>query len=136
MVSVHIAAAGIVGSHDVAQLTTALQESMQSDLLKQSAIRFGWQHDVSVQIQIQVTYSLLETRAARSMQRQFQRLMRESLPDKQRRQVSEELWSTRLLTFGLDRAAMSEPPQSQDKGNLWRILVRKVEPSTFSRLAS
>ena len=58
---------------------------------------------MSVQTQTQVAYSLLETRAARSMQRQFQRLMSESLPDEQRRQVSEELWSTRLLTFGLAR---------------------------------
>ena len=56
-----------------------------------------------MQTQTQVTCSILETWAARSMQRQFQRLMSESLPDEQRRQVSEELWSTRLLTFGLAR---------------------------------
>ena len=53
-----------------------------------------------MQTQTQVTYSFFETQAARSMQRRFQRLMSESLPDELRRQVSEELWSTRLLFSG------------------------------------
>ncbi len=56
MASERIVAAGVVGSYAVTQLMTMLQESMQLELLKQSAMRFFRQHDVSIQTQIQVSY--------------------------------------------------------------------------------
>jgi len=64
-------------------------------------MRFFRKHNVSIETQIQVMYSLFETRAAQVMQRHFQQLMDENLPDELRRTVSEELWVPHLMSLGL-----------------------------------
>jgi len=91
----------LVGGWSLVKALTMFQEDAQLTLVKNAAVRFFRQHEVSIETQISVMYSLHETRAAQKMQRHFKSLMQEHLPDELRRTVSEELWVPHLVTLGL-----------------------------------
>eukprot|EP00405_Crypthecodinium_cohnii_P033893 CAMPEP_0206530510 /NCGR_PEP_ID=MMETSP0325_2-20121206/3220_1 /ASSEMBLY_ACC=CAM_ASM_000347 /TAXON_ID=2866 /ORGANISM="Crypthecodinium cohnii, Strain Seligo" /LENGTH=1136 /DNA_ID=CAMNT_0054026591 /DNA_START=88 /DNA_END=3499 /DNA_ORIENTATION=+ len=99
--SERIVAVAAFGAWAVTKAMTALQDDLQFNILKKSAMRFFRKHNVTIETQIQVMYSLFETRTAQKEQRHFQQLMDENLPQTLKRTVCEELWVPHLLTLGL-----------------------------------
>lgn len=91
----------IFGGWAFTKLMVKYQEDMAFDKLKASTMSFFRQRNLKVETQLQVVYSLLETRAAQVTQRHFQQLINENLPEVLRRTVCEELWCSHLVSLGL-----------------------------------
>jgi len=91
----------VLGGWGIVKALTIFQEDAQLNVVKSAAVRFFRQHEVSIETQISVLYSLHETNDAQKMQRHFKNLMSEHLPDELRRTVSEELWVRHLTSLGL-----------------------------------
>mmetsp|Transcript_107302 Transcript_107302/g.308719 ORF Transcript_107302/g.308719 Transcript_107302/m.308719 type:complete len:1278 (+) Transcript_107302:90-3923(+) len=101
LVTVRVVLDQLIGAWLVIMVLDLLQESMKMSAVKNSVLKFFQQHKLSTQTQIQVMYTLHETKAAREMQRNFNYLMAQHVPIELRRAVSEELWTRQLLTLNL-----------------------------------
>lgn len=70
---------------------------------KRATTMYLQRHKVTNKTQVQVLWSLRETIKARELQRQFFELMSHELSQSLRRNICQELWTTRLLSLGLLR---------------------------------
>jgi len=91
----------LLGSWGFVKAMSLFHEGAQLSLVKQDALRVFRSHHVSVETQIQVMYSIHETRWAQQRQRHFRQLMSEHLPEELRRTISAEIWTEHLLSLGL-----------------------------------
>lgn len=77
------------------------EESSQMALRNRATLRYLRQHNVSTAAQIQVFFGLHDLGSAKLMQRRFNNLIENDLPENLRRTILRELWDTKLKTHGL-----------------------------------
>lgn len=82
-------------------LTLLSSECTEYSIMQQGALAYLKRHRVPIEVQLQVFRNLQETSEVRTLQRQFDKLAKETFPLQIRKAIYSELWRVRLLSLGL-----------------------------------